>query len=119
MKRIDILNTTEKKKATRIPCVVTFHPDIVKLSNILRENYFKIATHSDFRHTFKDPPMVAYKKVSSLKNHLVKTDINFTRSNSEQKNTKCNRPRCMTCSIISTANHFTNKKTNKSIEIKN
>ena len=96
--RIMLLETkTTPRTNEKTPCVVTYSPAIRKLPEILHKNYHIIESMD----AFKEPPLVAYKKLPNLKNSIVRSDIrhNIKSQNNEipkcSVNTPCNK--CKMC----------------------
>ena len=71
--RQEALKKKEKKKSSRIPFVITYHPALPSVSNILNRAWRIMIKNEHMKKVFKEPPMVAYRqpKNSSLCQLLV------------------------------------------------
>lgn len=106
------------------PCIVTFHPKLSYLSNILQSNYYKsdIEHNHDLKATFPRPPIVAFRKQPNLRNKLIRSDIvEKPRINRDtiSNNNKCNKPRCKCCQHFLESNTITNKHSKKYVNVIN
>jgi len=82
-----------------VPFVITYHPALSNLSNIVREHWPTIQKHPELCQIFKEPPVLAFRKPKSLKDILVRADIS-PRSAYNGQCQKCDSRRCMTCKNI-------------------
>ena len=69
------LQNKPKTSKKIIPFVITFNPATPNLKKILIKHWQLIAGNHNLAQTFKNPPMVAYRKDKSLKNYLVRERI--------------------------------------------
>ena len=58
--RKDLIQYKEKKTNNRVPFVITYHPALSNLSNIVREHWTTIQKHPELCKIFKGPPVLAF-----------------------------------------------------------
>jgi hypothetical protein len=90
-----------------VPFVITYHPVLSNLSNIVREHWTAIQKHPELCKIFK---VLAFRKPKSLKDILVRADIS-PRSAYNGQCQKCNSRRCMTCKNIQCTQKFSSTHT--------
>ena len=93
IKRSDLLSNKPKVTNSRVPCVVTYHPKISQLPNILHKhfNVIKNSNNIDFQRSFPEPPVVAYRQQPNIRNKLIHTDhIRVNKQKNNDQNRKCN-----------------------------
>ena len=99
--RSDALKPKPKRSKDRVPLVLTYHPHNVAIRDILFRNFKSIVLKDEqMAEIFKSPPITAYRKGKSLRQHLVSSNFKGTSklSRSNYKGTKpCRRPNCVTC----------------------
>lgn len=122
--RQDLINKSikDQKENLRVPCIITYHPKLKQVSTILKDNFEKISNDpcKTLKTAFPDCPMVAFRKLPTIKNKLVRTDIHTKKlDNLQNTNTKCHRSRCKTCHIFKETNTITNVKNKRYLKIKN
>ena len=80
MNREELLNhkkqlTTNTQHQKRTTLVVTWSHKFTQISKILHHNYSRICKqYPQFKETFPEPPMVAYKGTKNLRNHFVRAN---------------------------------------------
>jgi hypothetical protein len=92
--RKDLIQYKEKKTNNKVSFVITYHPALSNLSNIVREHWTTIQKHPELCKIFKEPPVLAFRKPKSLKDILVGADIS-PRSAYNGQCQKCDSRRCM------------------------
>ena len=97
--RKDLIQYKEKKTNNRVSFVITYHPALSNLSNIVREHWTTIQKHPELCKIFKEPPVWAFRKPKRLKDILVRADIS-PRSAYNGQCQKCDSRRCTTCKNI-------------------
>lgn len=102
MNRKEALVKKEKNINHRIPFVVTFHPALPSLSNILKNAWNVMIKDEHLKDVFPKPPMVAYRqpKKSSIRSHLVKAKLPEKQKRVIVGMKKCNKPKCSTCPFV-------------------
>ena len=88
----------------RLPFVITYHPALSNLSNIIREHWTTIQKHPELCKIFKEPHVLAFRKPKILKDILVRADIS-PRSAYNGQCPKYDSRRCMTCKNIQCSLH--------------
>ena len=73
--RKDLIQYKEKNANNRVSFVITYHPALSNLSNIVREHWTTIQKHPELCNIFKEQPVLAYRKPKSLKDILVRADM--------------------------------------------
>ena len=88
-----MLSYKKKEKSIRIPLVTHYHPRLRFLSKILRKYYYLLEANEYLKKVFPEPPMVAFRKLKNIRDHLVHTTV----KKEKHDILKCNQVRCKTC----------------------
>ena len=105
MERESVLEYKKHESNTRVPYVVTFHPRLRMLGNVLKRHFHLLQTNERLRKAFTEPPMVAFRRLKNLKDMLVHTSQNkVEREENEVK--KCKSLRCKCCPHLQEKNSF-------------
>ena len=96
MDRSVLLRYKTKRQSTRVPLVVTYHPDGPHFAQIIRKHWGIIESVDEINAIFKDPPIVAFRRPKNLKDHLVRAKINTERTN-DPGTSKCGHGGCRIC----------------------
>ena len=91
----NLIQYKERNTNNRVPFVITYHPALSNLFNIVREKWTTIQKHPELCKIFKEPLVLAFRKSKSLKDLLVRASIS-PRSADNSQCQKCNSRRCMT-----------------------
>ena len=113
-----LLQYKEKNNKSRIPFVVTYHPDLKNLSSIIRKNWNLIENDPTLKKLFPTPPVMAYRRPKNIKDILVRATVNKTPSVPGGYQ-PCGRRNCMCCSAANTENTFTSYTTKEKYTIYN
>ena len=74
--KIDIRTLLEYKhreKTEHVPLVLTWHHQIQNISTVIHSSYSTVAKKfPEFKTVFKEPTVVAYRRLKSLSSYLVK-----------------------------------------------
>ena len=97
--RSETLKTVSKKSKDRVPLVLTYHPHNVAIRDILFRNFNSIVLKDhEMAEVFQSPPITAYRKGKSLRQHLVSSSYKSATKLTKYKGTRpCKRPICLTC----------------------
>ena len=106
----NLIQYKEKNTNNSVPFVITYHPALSNLSNIVREHWTTIQKHPELCTIFTEPPVLAFRKPKSLKDILVRADIS-QRSAYNGQCQKCDSRRCMTCKNIQCIHKFSSTHT--------
>ena len=79
--------------------MVTYHPGLPKLHQILRRHLPILHASERMKQVMPNPPLVAYRRPKNLKDLLVRATLNPPERNFEGTR-QCGRPRCKTCAHI-------------------
>ena len=91
------LKTSESKSEDRIPLTITYHPNNLRVRDIILKNFKLLQSDADTATIFEKPPLVSFKRDKSLRNSLVKGSLS---TELEPGTFKCSRKRCNTCPFI-------------------
>ena len=118
--RQDSLATKQKQPNNRTPFVVTYHPGLPQLRRVVKQHYHILQNSETCKGAFPQPPIVSYRKPSSLRDHLVRAKLKSNVTGTPKGIHKCTPQRnCLTCShILDGANTITFTNTNKTFNIK-
>ena len=86
---------------------MVYHPHNLPVKNILLKNFHILQKDPKLSTVFRKPPLVAYKRDTSLRDHLVRSSINTSKTGAPHGSSPCNLPKCKTCPFISRATLIT------------
>ncbi|XP_072050367.1 uncharacterized protein [Amphiura filiformis] len=105
-----------KSKSKRVPLVVTYHPRLPHLSEIIRKQWHMIETNPRLHKALPEVPLISYKRPPNLRKHFVKAKVH-TNSNIDPKTDNgckpCQKPRCKNCAYMQVTSTFSNKNRSK------
>ena len=100
VKRAQALKKSEESnQEDRGPLVVTYHPDLPKLHEILRRHLPILRVSERMKQVVPNPPLEAYRRPKNLKDLLVRATLKPPERNYEGTR-QCGRPRCKICAHI-------------------
>jgi hypothetical protein len=73
--RNNLLEYKEKKISKRVPLVLTYHPSLEKISDIVRHYWKEIEKSETLAKLFPEPPVVAFRRPKSIKDTLVRAVV--------------------------------------------
>ena len=105
-----MLNGISKQKDdTRIPLVLTYHPALQGVSNILRKCANILLVDDEHRKQFAGKVFVSFRRAKNLKDTLVRAKLQTQDQELVPKGTfKCSGKRCQICPIIQEGCSFSN-----------
>ena len=65
----------KRKDLDRIPLVMNFHPPLPGIGKIVDSLWYMFLASDDMRETFRDKPMVAFRRPRNLRADLVKSRL--------------------------------------------
>ena len=74
------LKPSESKSEDRIPLTITYHPNNLRVKDIILKNFKLLQSDPDTATIFEKPPLVSFKRDKSLRNSLVKGGSQVGRS---------------------------------------
>ena len=99
MKREDLLEYKAKPKTDRVPFVITFHPRLRKLGNIIHKHYHLLQSNERLKRAFSQPPMVAFRRLKNLRDMLMHSKLR-REEKEDEKTACCNGARCKCCGVL-------------------
>ena len=113
-----LLNGNSKQKDdTRIPLVLTYHPALQGVSNILRKCANILLVDDEHRKQFAGRVIVSFRRAKNLKDTLVCAKLQTQDQELVQKGTfKCSGKRCQICPIIQEGCNFSNANDSRSFK---
>ena len=108
----------KKNQSDRPVLTLTYHPHNLPVKNILLKNFDILLKDPKLKSTFYKPPLVAYKRDTNLRDHLVRASHKHSQNISPPGNHCCNKPRCKTCPFLNTSTHTFKGPSGKSFTIK-
>ncbi|KAJ8019991.1 hypothetical protein HOLleu_41807 [Holothuria leucospilota] len=120
--RNELLTYKPRKKNKRILLVVTYSPIFANLPRKLHKCSRHLQNSPELKSTFKEPPMVAFRRPRSLRDLLVRprepTPLRHDISSSEPPGFfSCKSRKCMLHSYIHATNKFKSTQTNQEFPI--
>ena len=105
MTRSSCLEKRKKKTTTRIPFVLTYHSELPSVRKIINDHWNILQTKSKLRKTYKERPLVAYRRPKNLRDLLVKAEFQWEKG---QDITLGSRPcgKCSWCRSMQNTNEF-------------
>ena len=106
--RTEALKASEKSNEDRVPLVVTYHPDLLKLNTLLRDHLSILHISEWMKKAVPDAPLVTNRRPRNLKDDdlLVRMSMKPPLP-SHEGSSRCGRTRCKTCAHIQTGIRFT------------
>lgn len=100
--RAGVLNNhnPSNQRSEMIPLFLTYHPFNERIKRILLCNFNILSSHPETRAVFPQPPMVAYRRDSNLRDILVHTS-DCNQSSFQAGTSPCLHARCRSCLFIS------------------
>ena len=99
----DIIRKPERNE-TGVCLVVTYHPRLHNLSNIIRKYFIFLYAEEQVKKVFTPAPFVSFRSGYSLRNHLVRSKVYpLVR---EKGTFCCGKSRCETCSNVKQTDTF-------------
>ena len=116
--REEALTPASQKTTTRVPMVVTYHPNLPNIGYMLRELQPLLHCSDKCKKAVKEVPMVAFRRPKSLRDYLVHAKLRATNLEERPKGTvKCGDRRCQVCKHLKIGDSFTSKRTGKQYSI--
>lgn len=110
--RSELLQYKEKKLNKRVPLVITYHPCLQDISNIIRHHWKEIEKSETLSKLFPEPPVVAFRRPRSIKDSLVKAAVSAP-STAVGQCKPCGDKRCKSCCQLQSTNEFQSNVTGK------
>ena len=90
---------------TILPFVLTYHPDLPKVRDIVDKNWSIIESSDELKDIYQRKPVMAFRRPKSLRDFLVRAGL---KPNSDDDNQygecrPCGRKRCQCCKMITSA----------------
>ena len=97
--RSDALNRSSKDakaaQSERPVLAITYHPHNIPVKNIIVKNFHMIQADVDLKELFPQPPLVAYRRDTNLRDLLVHSRLLSSRGNNLAPGTHpCGTPGC-------------------------
>ena len=111
------LRARERGTTNHIPLVTTYNPHITFIAEIANRNWHLLQSKERLARIFQEPPLVAYRRLKSLRDILVSTKLKSktTRANNNTTGScgPCSKPKCSWCSRINETSTFTGTQDSK------
>ena len=110
LQRDTLLNRESKSKdGTRIPLVLTFHPALNEVHEILRKCENILLVDREHRRVFSGKLFVSFRRAKNVKDTLVRAKLQPENEELVEKGThKCNGRRCQICPMMQEGSMFYN-----------
>ena len=104
MDRLSLLSYRPKPTQDKaiLPFVITYHPDLPKVRNIVDKHWPIIESSDHLNSVFPQKPIMAFRRPKSLRDLLVRARLKPDSIDDEPHGEckPCGRPRCRTCDMI-------------------
>ena len=91
------LQPSYKSSSNRPILVIPFHPHNIPVKKIVNQNWNILSRDPGIGHSFKERPMVAYKRRPNLRDHLVHSKFHTQRL---PGTLPCSKPQCLVCPFL-------------------
>ena len=91
--------------STILPFVLTYHPDLPKVRDIVDKNWSIIESSDELKDIYQSKPVMAFRHPKSLRDFLVRARLkpNSDDDNQTGECRPCGRKRCQCCKMITSA----------------
>ena len=114
MPRSSALEYRQDQRNTRITFPITFHPNLRNLPQVLLEKYTNILLRDpNNKYTFKEPPMLAYRRPPNLRSLITRASITRQSDTHVPGFYDCSNTDCTIHTHNFTGNTFTSSVTKK------
>lgn len=114
MPRSDTLEYRTRQQNTRTTFPITFHPNLRNLPHTLMDKYKNVLLRDPTnKQTFKEPPMLAYKRPPNLRNLITRASITPRQDTHIAGFYDCANSKCKTHTHNITGDTFSSSITNK------
>ena len=117
--RVALLDTnSQAKDDTRIALVLTYHPALHKVYEIIRGNENVLLVDNEHKNVFKDKIFVSFRRAKNLKDKLVRGKLPDLDEELMEKGTfRCNgRKSCQICPLMREGDTFQNFNSTRSFK---
>ena len=109
------VDNSKNDKKVGVPLVVTFHPTIQNISDIIKQNLVFLFADETVKKVFTPSPFVSFRSTRNLKSFLVRSKIYPLEREVGSK--KCEGNRCQVCINVKETKTFESFQTNKQFKI--
>ena len=102
---------------SRVPMVMTYHPDLKQLSSAIRKHWDLIENDPSLKNIFPQPPIMAYRRPRSLRDILVSSTVTKRSPSTPGGYTPCKRKNCVCCVAANTECKFQSTATSQKYTI--
>ena len=118
LSREETLREGRQNRNDKIPLVVTYHPGLPNIGQILRELHPILESSDRCSRAINGVPMVSFRRPKSLADYLVHAKVNRRLEGVSQRGTyKCESRRCDVCNYIDEKDSFVCMRTNREYSI--
>ena len=110
---IKVGNKQQKEKGT--PFVVTYHPILKNIGNIIRKNLYLLYMNEEAKKVSTPGPLISFRSARKLSSYLVRAKLYPIERT--VGSFKCNGKRCQTCLNMNETDTFTSTTTGKTYKI--
>ena len=114
--REDLLRKREKVQDDLVTLVLTYHPALKVVHDILRKAHRHVAKSVKLSKVLTSPPRVAFRNAKTLKDRLVRSKLK-TKPNKEPGVFACGRSNCEICDVLLLGKEFKSSVTKKEYKI--
>ena len=90
---------------TILPFVLTYHPDLPKVRDIVDKNWSIIESSDELKDIYQSKPVMAFRRPKSLRDFLVRARLKPNTGDDHQTGEcrPCGRKKCQCCKMITSA----------------
>ena len=97
----------------RFPLVITYHPALNSVGEILRDLHPMLSNSDEHRLVFPEPPVTAYRRCKNLKDIIVRARLTNNNNCDTRGCVRCEKSRCQVCQSMSDSDSFDSHVTKK------
>ena len=90
----------KSSKSSRPILAITFHPHNIHVKNIIMKNFHIIQDDPTLLEIFPEKPMVAYRRDTNIRDHLVHAKLKDTSTYISPGTHPCGDPKCKICEYV-------------------
>ncbi len=121
--RTDTLKYKDTHKSNnRTPLVVTYHPDLPPMAQIVNKHFNILQSNDKLKQIFPEPPLISYRRPKNIRDIVVRAKLPPSNDQNDTDSlpgsSPCQSKRCKNCTHMKETNFFKSSITNQRFEIR-
>ena len=109
------VGTPQARNKDITPLVLTYHPRLQKVNNIIRKHFHILQADNSTQRVFPRAPFVSFRNPKTLRRSLVRAKV--PQGDITKGTFQCGAPRCQTCSNLKVTDTFSRRHDGKQYKI--